>query len=107
MSTVHYIDIICSMYYIRMLCTLQEYFQTVLEFLKLEKVEFGGTKGRELSEMVVNIFHEFQGVVNKLSHSTYDPLDVHCEVSTMQKWYDELSWCDWYGLYHVRSLLSP
>ena len=61
----------------------QEYFQTVLEFLKLEKVEFGGVKGRCLSEMVAQIFNEFQELMNKIGSSTYDPLDLSSKVPAL------------------------
>ena len=60
---------------------MQEYFQTVNEFLKLEKIEFGGIKGRSLGEMVANIFNDFQEMMNKFSSSTYDPLDMDNHVS--------------------------
>lgn len=44
--------------------------------MKLEKMEFGGIKGRSLSEMVVQIFSDFQEQVAKFSNSTYNPLDL-------------------------------
>ena len=63
----------------------QEYFLTVLDFLKLEKVEFGGVKGRCLSEMVSQIFNEFQELMNKISSSSYDPLDLTSKVGCCGK----------------------
>ena len=59
---------------------VQDYFLTVNEFLKLEKIEFGGIQGRCLSEMVVHIFTEFQELTGKFTNSTYDALDVHNKV---------------------------
>ena len=62
---------------------VQEYFQTIIEFLKLEKIEIGGSKGGILSELVVQIFTEFTELMNKFTNSTYDPLDVHNTVRWM------------------------
>ena len=62
------------------LTTVEDYFKTVVEFVKLEKIEFGGVKGRSLSEMVVNIFTQFTSLMNKFNNSTYDPLDIASKV---------------------------
>ena len=59
---------------------IQDYFQTVLEFLKLEKVEFSGVKGRSLGEMVEQIYNDFQELMSKFTNSTYNPLDVNNKV---------------------------
>lgn len=48
--------------------------------MKLEKIEFGGIQGRCLSEMVAQIFTEFQELIGKISNNTYDALDVHNQV---------------------------
>ena len=60
--------------------SVQNYFQTVLEYLKLEKVAFGGSKGQVLSGMVIDIFTEFTEMMNKFTNSTYDPLDATSDV---------------------------
>ncbi|XP_077869744.1 dynein beta chain, ciliary-like [Saccoglossus kowalevskii] len=54
---------------------LKELFETTMEFLKLEKTEMGGMKGRMLSAQVVQIFEEFQEYVKVFSERTYDALD--------------------------------
>ena len=59
---------------------LQNYFQTALEYLKLEKVAFGGSKGQVLTGMVMDIFNEFTEIMNKFTNSTYDPLDDTSDV---------------------------
>ena len=46
-----------------------------LEFMKLEKVEFGGIKGKMLSSQVVQVFEEFQELYNLFTERTYDSLD--------------------------------
>ena len=58
----------------------QNYFQTALEYLKLEKVAFGGSKGQVLTGMVMNIFNEFNELMNKFTNSSYDPLDDTSDV---------------------------
>ena len=54
---------------------------TAVEFMKLEKIEFGGHKGKMLSTQVINIFDEFNDhykVFNERSYDALDPLDeVH------------------------------
>ena len=54
----------------------------MIEFLKLEKVEFGGVKGLSLGEMVVQIYNEFQELMSRFTNSTYNPLDVNNGVRT-------------------------
>lgn len=63
-----------------MLIFFQEFFHTVTELLKLEKIEFGGLRGRSLSELVVEMFSNFQDLVTQLSNKSYDPLDPNNEV---------------------------
>lgn len=43
----------------RPFCFWQEFFETSLEFLKLEKVEVGGIRGKALSAEVVVVFNQF------------------------------------------------
>lgn len=52
-----------------------------MEFLKLEKIEFGGLRGRSLSEVVLGMFTEFQDMMTQLSAKSYDPLDNMNQVS--------------------------
>ena len=54
----------------------QEYFQTVIAFLRLEKVEFGGVKGQALSDMVQRIFQEFQELMTGFAGRSDDPTDI-------------------------------
>ena len=42
-------------------------FRCAIEFLRLEKVEFGGVKGKALSTKVFKIFEEFKEEFEKLS----------------------------------------
>jgi dynein heavy chain len=46
--------------------------ETALEFLKLEKIELGGIKGKLLSQQVVKLFEEFKQVfLHKISYKNF------------------------------------
>jgi dynein heavy chain len=62
---------------------LQDYFKTNLEFLKLEKVQFGGSKGNCLVEMVGQVFIEFNELLKVFIHSSYDPMILPEKVPNM------------------------
>lgn len=62
-------------YYYLVYSLLQCFFDTVLEFMKLEKVEIGGLKGRLLSSRVVAVFAEFSEHLSVFGSKTYDALD--------------------------------
>uniref|UniRef100_A0A8D3CLD0 Dynein axonemal heavy chain 11 n=1 Tax=Scophthalmus maximus TaxID=52904 RepID=A0A8D3CLD0_SCOMX len=51
-----------------------------LDFLKLEKVELGGSRGKVLSEMVFSMNEEFHDRWRTLRESKYDPLDYTNDV---------------------------
>ncbi|KAL0966379.1 hypothetical protein UPYG_G00294600 [Umbra pygmaea] len=57
------------------LLMIQELFASALDFLKLEKVELGGWRGKMLSEMVFSMNEEFHDSWRTLRESKYDPLD--------------------------------
>ncbi|XP_019712197.1 dynein heavy chain 11, axonemal [Hippocampus comes] len=57
------------------LLMIEELFASALDFLKLEKVELGGSRGKILSEMVFSMSEEFQDRWRALRESKYDPLD--------------------------------
>ncbi|XP_078721925.1 dynein axonemal heavy chain 11 [Lampetra fluviatilis] len=56
---------------------IQDVFQTALEFSRLERLEFGGVKGRALSEQASGLGQEFLERWKVFQESTYDALD--CE----------------------------
>ena len=58
----------------------QELFLTVQDFLKLEKVEYGGVKGTMLSEVTEGMFAEFNDLYKTFTDSSYDPLDLSDDV---------------------------
>ncbi|KAK6170907.1 hypothetical protein SNE40_019193 [Patella caerulea] len=55
--------------------TIKELMETALEFMKLEKVELGGIKGKSLSGQVMSIFEEFNELFRVFSERGYDCLD--------------------------------
>jgi hypothetical protein len=58
-------------------CTCeQELFEICTEFAKLEKMEFGGMKGKLLSALAVQIFDEFKNISKVFAERTYDCLDT-------------------------------
>lgn len=61
--------------FVERLQTIQWFFNTVLEFSKLEKVEIGGIKGRMLSARVTAVYAEFQQCFSVFSGKSYDVLD--------------------------------
>ena len=64
-----------------LLLLYQEYFKTVLEFLKLERIEFGGSMGQSLGKMVMKIFTEFTETMQKFAGNTEQPLNLESKVS--------------------------
>jgi len=60
---------------------LKDLFKSAIDFLRLEKVEFGGAKGKALSTKVFKIFEEFKEEFEKFSNKKYEPLDPDGKVS--------------------------
>jgi len=67
-------------------CAVQDMFQNAVEFLKLEKVEYAGIKGRMLSAQTVAIYEEFNEMYKTFQDVTYDPLDPQDTVKTLPTW---------------------
>lgn len=55
--------------------TIQWFFRTVIEFLKLEKVEIGGLRGRQLSSRITSVYLEFNQYFTAFATKSYDVLD--------------------------------
>lgn len=68
-----------------MFFSLQDLFAIALDFLKLEKVELGGSRGKVLSEMVFSMSEEFHDCWRGLRESKYDPLDYSKDVRRLLK----------------------
>ena len=54
---------------------IKEFFKTAQQFLKLEKVEIGGIRGKALSSRIVYVHEEFKELYGVFSNRTYDSLD--------------------------------
>lgn len=53
---------------------IKSIFQAANDFFKLEKVEFGGVKGRQLNRRKLTILNEYQMLFNAWSSIEFDPL---------------------------------
>ena len=53
----------------------------VMVFLRLEKVQFGGVRGKALSDLVEAMFQEFSDLINAFVSKPEDPLDISDNVS--------------------------
>ncbi|KAK9396318.1 dynein heavy chain 11 axonemal [Crotalus adamanteus] len=56
---------------------IENIFVTMLEFEKLEKLEFGGIKGKCLNAQICKLNEEFIESCNTFKEKTYDPLDYN------------------------------
>ncbi|CAH1960839.1 unnamed protein product [Acanthoscelides obtectus] len=63
--------------YVGRLKVIRNILGTHLEFSKLEKVEIGGIKGRQLSAKCEHIFEEFNKLYNVFNNIQYDVLDLN------------------------------
>lgn len=49
---------------------------TILQFIALQKIEIGNTKGKALTQTVEGIFAEFTQAQNQFCSITYDIMDI-------------------------------
>ena len=61
--------------FIERLKTLEEFFLTAIQFLKLEKVEIGGIRGKALTTNINKVSEEFKELYGVFSNRTYDGLN--------------------------------
>ncbi|XP_076978309.1 dynein axonemal heavy chain 11 isoform X2 [Tamandua tetradactyla] len=59
------------------LMKIEDVFVTILEFEKLERLEFGGTKGAVLNAQIYEMSEEFMELCKVFKQSTYDPSDYN------------------------------
>lgn len=60
--------------------SLQDLFDIVLEFQRMEKLEFGGLKGKLYSEHTAQMYREFTNSCQVLKHSENSPLELNSQV---------------------------
>ncbi|KAM8946996.1 dynein axonemal heavy chain 9 [Pelodytes ibericus] len=63
--------------FIKRMETIEDLLLTALDMMKLEKIEFGGIKGKVLSQTVFSMYQEFQDVYKVFSERTYNCLDTN------------------------------
>ena len=51
-----------------------------MEFLRLEKIEFGGVRGQALSDLVLQMFNDFTDLMTKFQGCPEDPADINNNV---------------------------
>ena len=65
---------------------LQGLLTTALDLTELEKIEFGGMKGKALGQQVLDMYEEFQESYQVFSERTYDCLDLANVVGGTSPW---------------------
>lgn len=65
--------------------TLQDLFEIKLNFQRMEKLEFGGLKGKLYSEHATQMYSEFSNHCQALQHSENSPLDLNPQVKNKIK----------------------
>ena len=63
--------------FVKRLDQMKDFFVTANEYLKLEKVEFGGVAGGALSLQVLQLYEEFNSEYRVFTERTYDPMDFN------------------------------
>ena len=58
------------------MCPLQEYFGTVTDFLRMEKIEFGGIRGQAFSDQVTDMFTEFTDMTTAFQGRGDNPVNI-------------------------------
>nr|XP_051697525.1 dynein axonemal heavy chain 17 [Oryctolagus cuniculus] len=61
--------------FFRRVQTIEDLYKTAIEFLKLEKIEVGGTRGSILGSLVAQVYEEVFELVRVFADCKYDPLD--------------------------------
>lgn len=71
--------------FMKRLYVVREIFDTANEFFKVEKIELGGLKGRNLSRAIQEIFNEFKTIYIGWSQIQFDPLDPSLKLNHFEK----------------------
>ena len=61
--------------FLERLNTVKQFFDTAQQFLKLEKVEIGGIRGKALTTSINKVHEEFNDLYGIFSQRSYDSLD--------------------------------
>lgn len=60
--------------------SFQDLFEIMLDIQRMEKLEFGGPKGKLYSEHAAQMYSEFINHCQALQHSESNPLDIDTQV---------------------------
>lgn len=60
--------------------SLQDLFEIMLDFQRMEKLEFGGLKGKLYSEHAAQMYREYSNHCRAFKHSENNPLDLNSQV---------------------------
>ncbi|XP_037911922.1 dynein beta chain, ciliary-like [Hermetia illucens] len=71
--------------FLKRLEEIQVIFDTGVEILKLEKMEFGGLRGSQISREVQGIFEEYNTIYREWSNIQFDPLDPDPSLTDFEK----------------------
>ena len=63
--------------YLERIADVSEFTNMVQQFLKLEKIFLGGTRGSQLTSTLRLIFQDFRNAVEAFQETNYDLLDIH------------------------------
>lgn len=63
--------------------SLQDLFEIMLDFQRMEKLEFGGLNGKIYSENAVQMYKEFSNHCQVLKHSENSPYDLSSQVKLL------------------------
>ncbi|KAJ8415860.1 hypothetical protein AAFF_G00404170 [Aldrovandia affinis] len=66
-------------HFLARLLQLEDLFVIILDFQRLEKLEFGGIKGKVYSEQVSSMYWEFMELCKMFKDSEYNPLDYNSQ----------------------------
>lgn len=71
--------------YIKRLIDIRDIFQTAIEFFKLDRIEIGGIKGRNLSRRISNAFSDYQKLYSCWGSIDFDPLNADGSTVSFEK----------------------
>lgn len=71
--------------YIQRLKDIRDIFQTANEFSKLDRIEIGGIKGRNLSRRITDALSDYQKLYSQWGSIDFDPLDADGSTASFEK----------------------
>lgn len=74
--------------YLKRLHSIRHIFETANEFIKLDRIEFGGLNGRYLSQRIAEVSYNYQRIYNQWTTIDFDVLDPDAET---EKKFGEMS----------------